>query len=172
MKWEDVLYDTQSQKNYLSIHREVVTHINENGKTDGYEVLSHCKTKAGTRKIELNTKAMQTLDEIARINKLNGYSTENEQYIFLRTRNKKITYCSSRTFDPRLRRYCKEAGMKTIKSAHDIRRTVITELFNANVPAKNIQAFAGHSTFEQTLKYVRAQETGYDMFSVLDVLST
>ena len=53
--------------------------------------------------------------------------------------------------------------MGTIKSCHDVRRTVITRMYHKIVKndcpdanLKMLQVFAGHSTLQQTLDYVRA----------------
>ena len=60
--------------------------------------------------------------------------------------------------------------MEEIKSPHDIRRTVITELHEKGYPLKKLQKFAGHSTLAMTLKYIRETDlTDFDK-QILDSL--
>ena len=55
-------------------------------------------------------------------------------------------------------RYCKAAGMDIVKSMHDIRRTCLTVMYDSGIRLKQLQYFAGHSTPQQTLAYIRRQE--------------
>ena len=50
----------------------------------------------------------------------------------------------------------KKAGMPVIKSPHDVRRTVCTNLYLNGMPPKRIQKVMGHETLEQTLEYIRS----------------
>ena len=61
--------------------------------------------------------------------------------------------------------------MTVIKSPHDIRRTVLTNLYNVGMPLKKIQIFAGHSTLQQTMDYIRISEDDLDMLRYLNTLS-
>lgn len=45
--------------------------------------------------------------------------------------------------------------MPVCKSPHDIRRTVITRLYYNGINPKDIQYFAGHSEFSQTMDYIK-----------------
>ena len=171
LKWGDIQTDIATHSKYIHIHSEIRQKYKDNGKTDGFELIPHCKTKMGERLLPLNKQSKEMLKLIRELNIKSGFSTNLDDFIFVRTVNKQETYCTPRSFDPKLRRYCKLANMSCVKSSHDIRRTVITELFNAKVPAKEIQAFAGHSTFEQTLKYVRRQSESVDLVPFLDMLA-
>ena len=61
--------------------------------------------------------------------------------------------------------------MEIIKSPHDVRRTVLTNLFMANMPLKKIQEFAGHNSLKQTMDYIRITDDALDMSQYLETLS-
>ena len=47
--------------------------------------------------------------------------------------------------------------MNIKKSMHDIRRTCLTVMYDSGIKVKQLQYFAGHSTVQQTLDYIRRQ---------------
>lgn len=169
LKWRDIEF--YRGKAYIHIQREMVAHIDNTGVAHGFEVLPHCKSEAGDRRIQLNDKAIDTFDRIKLINKANTLPTTDDDYIFLRHHKGEIKFCTPRSFDPRLRKYCRQAGMTVIKSPHDIRRTVLTNLYNVGMPLKKIQVYAGHSTLQQTMDYIRISEDDLDMLRYLNTLS-
>lgn len=169
LKWRDIEF--YRGKAYIHIQREMVAHIDDTGAAHGFEVLSHCKSEAGDRRIQLNDKAIDTFNRIKLINKANTLPTTDDDYIFLRYYKGEINFCTPRSFDPRLRKYCRQAGMTVIKSPHDIRRTVLTNLYNVGMPLKKIQIFAGHSSLQQTMDYIRISEDDLDMLRYLNTLS-
>ena len=61
--------------------------------------------------------------------------------------------------------------MDIIKSPHDIRRTVLTNLYMAHMPLKKIQEYAGHSSLKQTMDYIRITDDDMDMMQYLNTLS-
>ena len=61
--------------------------------------------------------------------------------------------------------------MDVIKSPHDIRRTVLTNLYTAGMPLKKIQEFAGHSSLKQTMDYIRISDEDIDLSEYLNTLS-
>ena len=61
---------------------------------------------------------------------------------------------SIRVIDNRIRNICKLAGLNEIKSAHDIRRTVASNLARENVKLEVIRDFIGHSDLKTTLGYI------------------
>ncbi len=61
--------------------------------------------------------------------------------------------------------------MDVIKSPHDIRRTVLTNLYAAGMPLKKIQEFAGHSSLKQTMDYIRISDEDIDLSEYLNTLS-
>lgn len=70
--------------------------------------------------------------------------------------------CNTRSFELRLKRYCRECNMPELKSQHDIRRTVITNLYYKGVPLKEIQRIAGHSSLNMTMSYIKFQDNDND----------
>lgn len=169
LKWRDIEF--YRSKAYIHIQREMVAHIDDTGAAHGFEVLPHCKSEAGDRRIQLNDKAIDTFNRIKLINTANTLPTTDDDYIFLRHHKGEIKFCTPRSFDPRLRKYCRQAGMTVIKSPHDIRRTVLTNLYNVGMPLKKIQIFAGHSSLQQTMDYIRISEDDLDMLRYLNTLS-
>lgn len=169
LKWRDIEF--YRGKAYIYIQREMVAHIDDTGAAHDFEVLPHCKSEAGDRRIQLNDKAIDTFDRIKRLNTANSLPTTDDDYIFLRHHKGEIKFCTPRSFDPRLRKYCRQAGMTVIKSPHDIRRTVLTNLYNVGMPLKKIQIFAGHSSLQQTMDYIRISEDDLDMLRYLNTLS-
>lgn len=166
IKWGDI-----ESNNYIHIQREEVATVNENGKVRGYKIVEHCKTDAGDRRLLLNRKAKELFEKIYYLNNLNDLPTSSDDYIFLRRRKGVVMTCTTQCFDPRLRRYCRESGMSVIKSPHDIRRTVLTKLYFAGMPLKKIQEFAGHSTLQQTMDYIRISADEENMMPYLNSLS-
>ena len=169
IKWGDI--ESNTRRVYIHIQRELITHIDDNGKTNGFEVVAHCKTQAGDRRLQLNDKALETFRQIKAINQSNGLPTGLDDYILLRWVNGIPAFCSPRGMDSRLRQYCKKSGMKVIKSPHDVRRTVLTNLYGAGMPLKSVQAFAGHSDLKQTMEYIRITDDDLDMTPYLNTLS-
>ncbi len=169
IKWGDI--ETNRRRTYIHIQREMVPEIDDKGKAHGFTVLEHCKTPAGDRRLQLNEKAMETFDAIRRLNEAAGIPTGDDDYVFLRLTGKAYSFCNSRSFDPRLRKYCRQSGMSVIKSPHDIRRTVLTNLYEAGMPLKKIQEYAGHSSLKQTMDYIRISDEDLDMSQYLSTLS-
>lgn len=168
LQWQDVEGD------YLHIQREITEHVNE--KTEqkqGYAVRNHCKSISGDRKLYLNTECKRVLKLIYNLNIENGYGVSDEDFILQRTVPKTgiITYCNSRCIDPRLRKYCRKAGMAVEKSPHDVRRTVFTNLYLMGMPLRDIQHFAGHSDIKMTLHYIKSVPST-DNLNIIENLST
>lgn len=138
----------------------MVEKVNDNADFDGYKWVDHCKTKAGNRRIPLNSEARKLLLEIKKLNLANGYPISADDFVLLRTYRGSICPCTTRSFETRIKKYCKQAGMETLKSQHDIRRTFATNLYYQHPnKAKNIQRLMGHSSLEQTMAYVKIRDT-------------
>ena len=168
LKWGDIEDYHQGKK--IHIQRQMVANIDDSGKAHGFKILNHCKTPAGNRRLQLNTKSLEALQLIKAYNTANNIPTNNDDYIFLRNTKEGILNCTPRSFDPRLRKYCRKAGMEVIKSPHDIRRTVITNLCRLRMPLKEIQEFAGHSSLKQTMDYLRISDDDSDLKQFLEAL--
>lgn len=169
LKWKDI--ECNNDYHFIHIQREMITGIDDNGKTNGFEVVNHCKSLAGDRRIPLNSKVIKTLNLIKELNIKNNFPVNNEDYIFLRWDKNEIHFCSPRSFAPRLAKYCKKAGMEVQKSPHDVRRTVLTNLFEAGMPLKRVQVFAGHASLKQTMEYIRASDDDVDLMNYIETLS-
>lgn len=67
-----------------------------------------------------------------------------------------------REIENRIRKLCNKADIE-VKSAHDIRRTVASELFNNCVPVEIIRNYLGHSDIKMIWRYIldnhRKEET-------------
>lgn len=153
LQWRDI------EGNYLHVQREITEHVDEaTEQKQGYAVRNHCKSISGDRKLYLNSECKRILNLIYDLNVKNGYGVSDEDFILQRTISKTgvITHCNGRCIDPRLRKYCRKAGMKVEKSPHDIRRTVFTNLYLMGMHIRNIQQFAGHSDIKMTLQYIKA----------------
>ncbi len=168
LKWSDIEY---GKRQYIHIQREIVADVDDEGKAHGIRILSHCKTKAGDRRLQVNDAARLVFDRIRIYNEKNGLPVGDDDFIFLRRIKGEITNCTSRCFDARLRKYCRQAGMQVIKSPHDIRRTVLTNLYMMGMPVKKIQVFAGHSSVQQTMDYIRISDDNDDVINYLNRLS-
>ena len=146
-------------------------HQGQNGKSNGFTILPHCKTPAGDRRLQLNNQAIELFDKTKALNDANGLPTGLDDFVFLRNVKGEITSSTPRCFDHRLRKYCKQADMTVIKSPHDVRRTVLTNLYTAGMPLKKIQEFAGHSSLKQTMDYIRISDEDIDLSEYLNTLS-
>jgi len=169
IKWGDI--ETGVRGTYIHIQREMVVNINDKGMSEGFTVLPHCKTPAGDRRLQLNSQATTLFKRIKALNDSEGFPTELNDYVFLRFVKGEITTSTPRCFDHRLRKYCRQADMDVIKSPHDIRRTVLTNLYTAGMPLKKIQEFAGHSSLKQTMDYIRISDEDIDLSEYLNTLS-
>lgn len=61
--------------------------------------------------------------------------------------------------------------MSVIKSPHDMRRTVLTNLYIAGMNLKKIQEYAGHTTLRQTMDYLRIPDDNQNIMQYLNTLS-
>ena len=148
LHWRDV------EGQYLHIQSEMVETRNERGQSTGFKYVSHCKTKAGDRWIKLTSEAISILAKVKEYNVKNGFGVSKDDYIFQRYYKGKPTHATTRCFEPRLKRYCREANMSVLKSQHDIRRTFATRLFYAGMNMKSLAKIMGHESTSQTEKYV------------------
>lgn len=157
LKWKDI------ENGQITVCRMIIEGDDEHNTHSGHQMVEYTKTESGNRTLPLSDEAKRILAKVKSISQLKGYPVGDDDYIFLRRTHDTITFCNQRSFDPRLRRYCDACGMGTIKSCHDVRRTVITRMYHKIVKndcpdanLKMLQVFAGHSTLQQTLDYVRA----------------
>ncbi len=144
LKKDDIDYDHLE----IHIHRMETKKMDENHKLRPV-VVDYVKKKSvyGDRYLPLSDYEIGLFREIERINKHYGY--KDQDFIFIdengRTGTGEIDY--------RIRKYCRQAGIK-VKSVHDIRRTVASELYAKRVPIEYIQEYLGHSTIQTTRSYI------------------
>lgn len=154
LTWGNIIKDIKGNSK-LVIERQLVTDCTS-GKAKGYRIVNYGKTRAAYREITLSERAIQILARVKDLNTQKGYPITQSDFIFMRSYNGIVCGCTQRCFDSYLRRYCKKAGMPVIKSPHDVRRTVCTNLYLNGMPPKRIQTVMGHETLEQTLEYIRS----------------
>ena len=166
-KWCDIT--NINGKPHLYIRRIQVGSV-EDDNIRGRETADRCKSKRSKRKVPLNSECIRLLDDIKKYNKVQGFSTGDNDYIFYRKVKGNIVECTERCFAGRLRRYCRMAGMEVLKSPHDVRRTALTNLWLSGVPIKAIQFIAGHNSQKQTEDYIRITEKDMSQFDYTELL--
>ncbi len=166
LKWKDV------EQKGLHIQAEMVECRDKDGKFKGYTYVEHTKTPAGDRIIAISTEVSDILERIKKLNLLNGFSVNQDDFIFLRKYRHKVCTCTTRVFDGRIRKYCRQAGMKILKSQHDARRTFATNLFYKGMNEKDIQALMGHASIEETFQYIKKKKTDTNVLNYLEAISS
>lgn len=154
LKWDDL----NLQKQNIHIHSELVEKVTKEGKHDGYKWVAHTKTPKGDRILKLNSEMIQTFQLIKKYNLKSGYPIGPDDFILMRHYKKSITHCTPRTIYTLIKKYCVDLNMSSIKSPHDMRRTCFTNLFYAGMKPKQIQIFAGHSSLNVTLDYIKHKD--------------
>ena len=156
LKWGDIV----QIKNFYVIHiqREMVSGVTPDGRYTGFEILNHCKTPKGDRLIPLSPKCLEVFGLIRKYNEQKGIPVGAEDLIFQRIRKGRVELCSPRCFYGRFARYCRMAGMSVVKSPHDMRRTFVTSLNDAQMNIKKIQQYAGHASLAQTMEYIKHRD--------------
>jgi len=112
-------------------------------------VVGHTKKKNpyGDRFIPLNDYDLGILEIIKAINKDTGLQTDN--FVFCGINGRRTI----RSIDHVIRKMCAKAKIE-VKSAHDIRRTVASEMHANGVPVETIREFLGHANISQTYEYI------------------
>nr|DAG71326.1 MAG TPA: Integrase [Caudoviricetes sp.] len=127
-------------KHYISIERTEIKIRDENNKWIT-PVSDYPKSDAGVRNVIITDKAMRTIKAIKRLNPFS-------EYMFAE-RGERI---KSRAFDKKLQKVCKALDIN-YRSAHKIRRTYGTTLYDNNVNDSIICEMMGHADIETTRKY-------------------
>ena len=151
---------------YLHIQRMMIedeeshtyNNIIELGK---YNVVPYTKGRHedGNRFIPLTSQMQEYFRQIKELNASKGFDTSPNAFVFMRATN---LAANTRAFDSRLRKYCRKANMKVMKSQHDIRRTFISVLYQKGMSIESIRVLAGHSNIEMTQRYIRQIDTVED----------
>lgn len=149
LHWRDIEGD------YLHIQEEMVEATDIEGNFMGFKLVDHCKSDAGDRLIKISKETKHILHLCKLYNFSSGIPVGQDDFIFARKdKSGNVVPCTSRSFECRIKKYCKHAGMNELKSQHDARRTFATDCFYANMPLKNLQALLGHSSLKQTQDYI------------------
>lgn len=153
LKWNDIDFDNKS----IHIHRMETLAENENGSLTP-TIANYTKKKShyGDRILPLGDYELMIFQCVMDINKEHGYY--DQDFIFCDEQGR----TKIREIDNRIRKLCNKADIE-VKSAHDIRRTVASELFNNGVPVEIIRNYLGHSDIKTTWGYIldnhRKEET-------------
>lgn len=144
LKWADIDY----QSCEIHIHRMETRDYDENEKLTDC-IVEHTKKRSpyGDRFLPLGDYEINTFQKIKDINKKNNYN--DDDFIFCDEKGR----TNIRSIDNRIRKLCRHAGIE-IKSAHDIRRTVASEMFNNGIPVVAIRNYLGHSDIKTTYGYI------------------
>ena len=144
LKWSDIDWETRE----IHIHRMESLIEDENGKLK-VTICEYTKKKspAGDRYLPLSDYEINLFQTVKRINKEAGYM--DGDFIFCdkegRTKIREVDNC--------IRAQCTRAGIP-VKSAHDIRRTVASEMDRKGVPIEDIRWYLGHNDIATTRGYI------------------
>lgn len=144
IKMSDIDFATKQ----IYIHRMETVLADENG--DNYiSVVDYGKKHSpyAIRWLDLTDSEIELLREVIAVNKENQYSDVNFLFVDDVGRTK------VREFDYRIRKMCKKIGIIP-KSAHDIRRTVASQLYADGLSIDHIREYLGHSDIETTRSYI------------------
>lgn len=144
LQWNDLSYEDKeihvhSMETLIADERDIPQPI----------VVNYTKKKSpyGDRFLPIGEYELAIFDIVKKVNTVYGY--KEGEYIFCNERGR----TKSRDVDRFLRRVCKTVGI-IIKSAHDIRRTVASEMFNNGVQVELIRNYMGHSDIKTTYGYI------------------
>lgn len=114
-----------------------------------YQIVEYAKGKNsnGDRFLYLTPTAKDILKKVKAINERMGY--DDRHFIFVNEDGR----INSRAIAYRIEKVCNQAGLP-VKSAHDMRRTVASELNANGVPLDEIRRILGHSNEQTTLSYI------------------
>jgi len=145
LTWEDIDLETSE----IHIHKMETQDEDSTGKMRSV-VVPYTKKKSsyGDRFLPLSEYELDIFQKVKAINEENHFKDGN--FIFCdeygRTRIREI--------DNRIRKLCNQALITPVKSAHDIRRTVATQMHMQGIPIRIIQEFLGHSDTKTTWGYI------------------
>lgn len=144
LKWSDVDFID----NEIHIHRIETMEYSPDGRSI-VKIAEHTKKKSsyGDRFLPLGDYEISIFKRIKAINLRQNYLTDD--FIFCDSNGR----TNIRSIDNLIRKCCNHAGIE-VKSAHDIRRTVASEMFNNGVNVEMIRDFLGHADIKTTYGYI------------------
>lgn len=138
--------DINFSTNEIHICRMESRQLDDNGKFRN-AIVDYTKTDNGNRFLPLDDYDIDLLKKVISINASYGYWDSG--YIFVDAAGR----TKSREVDNRIRKCCKAANME-VKSAHDIRRTVASEMHMHGIPIELIRKYLGHADISTTWSYI------------------
>ena len=145
LKWTDIDYQA------MELHIQRMESRDRNNKPC---IVEHCKGNSpyAERRLPLSDYELEILEHVREFNYDNGYHSE---YIFMgyNYKTEKVERRTIKNIDSSIRRICKKACIPE-KSAHDIRRTVASELFKSGETLESIRALLGHADIKTTAEYI------------------
>lgn len=149
LKWSDIDFDAME----LHIHRIESREADANGRLQCC-IEEHTKKKSlsGDRFLVIEKYELDIFNAVSKINSCYGYS--DNDFIFCDENGR----TKIREIDNLIRKCCRKKGIEE-KSAHDIRRTVASEMFNNHVPVELIRDYLGHSDIKTTYGYILDNNT-------------
>lgn len=144
IRWSDIDFESGT----IHIRRMETRNVAKDGKIRK-EVVERTKKNSpyGNRFIPFGEDVKELLNRIKRINEEYGY--KESDFVFCNQSGR----VGIRAVDNRIRKLCNRAGIPE-KSAHDIRRTYASTLFNNDVPVEVIRQMMGHSDIQTTFGYI------------------
>lgn len=144
LKWEDIDVDSME----IHIHRMETYETDADGNLKS-TVVNYTKKKSvyGDRFLPLSAYELDIFQIVKELNET--YQYQDKGFIFCDGKGR----TKIREIDNRIRKLCNKAGIQE-KSAHDIRRTVASEMFANGVSMEIIKNFLGHSDIKTTFGYI------------------
>ena len=139
-------YDIDFSSKEIHIQRMETIKKDESGKLRPV-IVPYTKTDNSNRFLPLDDYDMELLKRVLEINKSYGY--EDDHFVFVDA----VGRTKIREIDNRIRKCCRNAGIE-VKSAHDIRRTVASEMHMNGVPIELIRDYLGHKDIKTTWDYI------------------
>lgn len=166
LKWEDIDFNNKE----VHIHR-MQTLVEELGSDNlKCKVVNYTKRKSpyGDRFLPLGDYEISIFNTVKAINMKYGY--KDGDFVFCDEKGR----TTIREIDNRIRKMCNKAKIE-VKSAHDIRRTVASEMFNNGIPVEIIRNYLGHSDIKTTYGYIldnqSKEETNQKILEALNKMS-
>lgn len=145
LKWQD-LNETDGT---IRIHaREIKLDRSRVAVTEGTKGTRKKDKYVIERTIPVTPEVFQIFQHVREYNSIHNY--HDDDFIFLGKNGR----THIRAVGNALTHACIKCGLTTIKSPHDIRRTVATALYHNGVSLKLIQKFLGHADIDTTKKYI------------------
>lgn len=171
LKWEDIDFDAKTLR--VCRYEEDVVDFSDDFKSISnyhYVIYEHdTKGEYGERVIDLTDDAIYLLELLRDYYRDNAIVTP--WLFYSKNKNDK---CHDRAFDIRIKKYCRQAGIKE-KSLHKVRSTFISNLRDAGMSYEKIAEYVGHKSVLTTQKHysydLESDKRNKEIMNSLSVLS-